>query len=144
MKKPFKQAIIDLGFACRFLCRLQVWIKGQITSKLILHWLFQFTDIVFPAGPRFRSSFQTSPDESSQSSIFHHGNLLVTRIRFWLFPDVNLTEKNSKTVLINLCSCIKTKKKLVYKPHPQLSNMILEKKKLLLKNSWSFARTCSQ
>ena len=91
---------LGLQHACCFLCRLRVNKRADLfKTNLTL-----VVPDVFYAGPRFRSSFQTSPDENSLCSIFHHSNLLVTPIRFWLLSDANLTEKNFKTVLINLCS----------------------------------------
>ena len=45
---------------------------------------------------------QTSSNKSSNRAVFHHNNLFFTPFRVWLFPGANLTQKNTKTVHINL------------------------------------------
>ena len=45
---------------------------------------------------------QTSSNKSSSRTVFNPNNLFFTPFRVWLFPGANLTQKNTKTVHINL------------------------------------------
>ena len=60
-----------------------------------------FNDIVYPWS-LFRISLQTSPYHILDHAVCHHCDLLIAPFRIWQFPDAHLTEKNSKTVDIDL------------------------------------------
>ena len=71
-------------------------------KKPFLDQLFQFFNDVFHTGSRLRILMNTSTNETSKSAICHHGDLLVTPVRIWQFPDANLTKENSETIHIDL------------------------------------------
>ena len=67
-----------------------------------LNWSFNFLDNLFHIWSRLGIWLQTSPYEGSKPAVYDHGDLLITPFRIWCFPDAHFTEKNTKTVHINL------------------------------------------